>query len=342
MTEPLAGFRGWAAVRVGVLAVLLAGLFALVTPVPAAAHVAGSSGSPTNYEATVTGIRPAAPGVDASVGLGGQWVRLTNQGADEVVVLGYWNEPFLRLTGDQVQINEASATAVDSGLVDPPPADAPPTGPRWVTDREGNQITWADERLDPPSDADQVSWELPLVVDGRQVAVLGTLDRVPPPSPWPWVAALALVTAAVSALGWKRDWHRPMAVAVTVGVLAFALHLLGTGLAPQSTGPVFAWAGLGAVGAFALVVGAVAVVSLMRRSRSAADRVVVAGIIVLLLAATDISVLWHSQLPFAGPAVLDRVLTALTYGVALGLLVAGARLTRRVDQARPAPGAAGG
>jgi hypothetical protein len=59
---------------------------------------------------------------------------------------------------------------------------------------------------------------------------------------------------------------------------------------------------------------------------------------VLLLAATDISVLWNSQLPFAGPAVLDRALTAITYATALGLLVAGGRLVRERSLVRRSQG----
>ena len=49
---------------------------------------------------------------------------------------------------------------------------------------------------------------------------------------------------------------------------------------------------------------------------------------VLILAATDITVLWNSQLPFAGPAALDRGLIMLAYAIALGLIVAGVRLVR--------------
>jgi hypothetical protein len=70
------------------------------------------------------------------------------------------------------------------------------------------------------------------------------------------------------------------------------------------------------------------VISTLRRTEAAAARVITAGTLLVLLAATDISVLWYSQLPFAGPAVLDRGLTVLTYATALGLLIAGVRLVR--------------
>lgn len=335
-------------VRSAAVTVLLVALFALINPVPAAAHIAGNSGSPTNYRAAVTAIRPAVPTVAVAVGIGGQWVRVATQGAGQIIVLGYRGEPFLRLSEHRVQINELSSTAAEIGLVrggpDIPatpdiPAGIPAAEPRWVTKRDSDQVTWTDARLATPPQPAGASgtWELPLIVDGQQVTVLGTMDWVPSPPPWPWVAALGLLTAAIAALGWVRNWHRPMAGVVVIGVLAFVLHLLGTGLAPHQSGPVIAWAGIGAIAAFTLVIGAVTVVSAVRRRQSATDRVVMTGIMVLLLAATDFSGLWNSQLPFAGPAALDRSLIVLTYATALGLLVAGARLARRTPPDDPPP-----
>jgi hypothetical protein len=333
--------------RLAVLAAILAIMFMLINPVPASAHIAGSGGSPSNHQVTVTGIRPAVPTVGVTVGVGGQWVRVTNQGAAEIIILGYRGEPFLRLSSDRVEANQLSSTAAETGQIPgaPVPADSS-TEPRWVQLRDGDSATWTDNRIDPESQGDAQrqpqrasrSWELPLVVDGRQVAVLGTWERVPPPSPWPWLAALGLLAAVVAAIGWRRNWHRPMAAVIAGGILAFVLHLLGTGFAPQQGGPVFGWIGVAAVAAFSMVIGAVAVHSTLRRSESAPDRVITVGIMVLLLAATDISVLWNSQLPFAGPAVLDRSLTAITYATALGLLVAGGRLVRERSLARRGQG----
>ncbi|HZA17233.1 MAG TPA: hypothetical protein VE645_10160 [Pseudonocardiaceae bacterium] len=327
--------------RLAVLATVLAIMFMLINPVPAWAHIAGSGGSPSNYQATVSGIQPAAPTVGVTVGVGGQWVRVTNQGAAEIVIVGYRGEPFLRLSGNRVEVNQLSSTAAETGQIPGVPAADQSAEPRWVQLRDGDSATWTDNRIDPESHGDTQasgSWELPLVVDGRQVTVLGTWDRVPPPSPWPWLGALVLLAAAIAAIGWRRNWHRPMAAVIASGILAFVLHLLGTGFAPQQGGPVFGWIGVGAVGAFSMLIGAVAVISTVRKSESAPDRAITVGIMVLLLAATDISVLWNSQLPFAGPAVLDRALTAITYATALGLLVAGGRLVRERSLVRRSQG----
>lgn len=340
--------RGAHAARAIALIMLLAGYLALLNPAPAQAHLAGTSGSPTNYRAEVTGIRPAAPNVEVTVGLGGQWVRIANQGAAEIVVLGYRNEPFLRLSGNRVQVNERSSTAAEAGqltrspdpAVEAPdrPATDPAAEPKWVTRSEGYQATWTDARLDGPRpSAEPVTWQLPLVVDGRQVTVLGAKERAPSPATWAWLAGLVVLTGAVAALGWMRDWYRPMAAVVAVGVAAFVLHLLGTGFAPQQNGPLFTWIGIAAVGAFALLIGLVTVLSVLRRRRTAPDRVITTGLMVLLLAATDLSVLWNAELPFGGPEVLDRGLTTITYAVAFGLLLGGLRLTRRARQATSGP-----
>ncbi|HEX2299797.1 MAG TPA: hypothetical protein VHH34_14995 [Pseudonocardiaceae bacterium] len=339
MSEPLARSpqrRGIShLVRPVVLTVMLAGLFALLHPLPAQAHIAGAGGSPTDNRATVTSLRPATSAVEVTVGIGGQWVRVTDRGAGQIVVLGKQGEPFLQLAGNRVQVNERSRTAAESGLVPrAAPAGNPATGVTWVPRSDGDQVSWADPRITAaPGRGESASWELPLIVDGQRVGVLGTTERIPPSSPWAWVAALVLMVTAVSALGWVRNWRRTMAAVVTAGVLAFVAHLVGTGFAPQENGAVFAWVGIAAVGGFALLIGAVAVQSTLRGKAAAPERVVMAGIMVLILAATDITVLWNSQLPFGGPPALDRVLTVLTYAAALGMLVAGLRLVGRQRQA---------
>jgi hypothetical protein len=119
-----------------------------------------------------------------------------------------------------------------------------------------------------------------------------------------------------------------MAAVVGVGMLAFVVHVLGTGFMPQQNGRVFGWIGVSAICAFSLLIGTITVVSTVRRSAAAPDRLVTFGAMVLLLAATDISVLWYSQVPFPGPALLDRALTVLTYASALGVFLGGLRLVR--------------
>lgn len=310
-------------------------LVALIGPAPAAAHIAGGA-SPANARSVLTEIRPQASGVGITVGLGGQFVRLSNQSAGEVVVLGYRGEPFLRLTQQRVQVNPASPTAAQTGQL-PGLAQGTAADDQWVQLDDGDSVSWPDARVDGRSLAagESESWTLPLEVDGRQVTVSGTRTGLAAPSPWPWVAALALLAVAVARLGWRRDWHRPMAAATVAGVVAYGLSMIGTGTTPQPNGPVAGWVIIALLGGFVLLVAAITVISTLHRSELATARLPMMAVTLLLVAGSDITGLWNALLPFAGPAVLDRGLLVVTYGVALGLLVAGIRLARQ-------PGPAGG
>lgn len=308
--------------------VLTAVLLALVGPAPAAAHI-GSGTSPTNARSVITDIRPAVPGVEVTIGLGGQFVRVSNRGADQVVVLGYRDEPFLRLSQQRVQVAAGSTTAVQTGLL--PPGAAPSGDGQWVHLRDGDSTSWTDARVDGRvlAAGQSESWTLPLTVDGQRVMVVGTRTGLAAPSPWPWVAALGLVAAAVAALGWRRDWYRPVAAATVAGVLAYGASMVGTGATPQPGGSLSGWVVIAVLGGFCLLVTAITVGSTLLRSELAGSRLPMMAVTLLLVAGSDITGLWNAQLPFAGPAALDRGLLVVSYGVALGLLVAGVRLARR-------------
>ncbi|MCA1821546.1 MAG: hypothetical protein LC644_07325 [Pseudonocardia sp.] len=171
-------------------------------------------------------------------GLGGQWVRVTNQGAAAIVVRGYRGEPFLQLSGTQVQVNELSATAAETVQTRRAVAADPTAAPRWAQLPDGDSATWTDARITAPSGSGlaSMSWTLPLVVDGQQVTVAGTTARIVPPSPLPWLAALALIGIAVGAIGWTQHWRRPMATAAAAGIMAFVAHVLVPGLRRSKTG----------------------------------------------------------------------------------------------------------
>lgn len=343
-TAPAAVLKVAHVTRLAALVAILTGLFALINPLPAAAHIVGTGGSPTNYRTAVTGIRPALPAVAVTVGLGGQWMRVTNRGAATIVILGYQGEPFLQLSGNEVQVNQLSPTAFQIRLIPAAPAPANrAAAPAWRKLSEGPDATWTDGRIAPPqSPPASGSWQLPLVVDGQQVTALGTRELIPPPSPWPWLVILVILVVAIGALGWKRDWYRPIAVVIGAGILSFSLHVLATAFAPQQNGLVVGWVSVGLLAGFAVVAGIVSVVSALRRSDATADRAVVTGAVILLLSATDISVLWNSELPFPGPAFLDRVLTVISYAAGLGLIVAGVRRVRAAKAADLAPGGTSG
>jgi hypothetical protein len=64
------------------------------------APVAADAARPTNYRSTVTGVTPTEPDVAAEVTGGDSFLRLRVEAGHAVVVLGYEDEPYLRVNAD--------------------------------------------------------------------------------------------------------------------------------------------------------------------------------------------------------------------------------------------------
>ena len=63
---------------------------------PAAAHAVGTGTEASNYRTTVHGIDQGTPGISVRAVAGGL-LELTNRSNEEVLVLGYRLEPYLRV-----------------------------------------------------------------------------------------------------------------------------------------------------------------------------------------------------------------------------------------------------
>ncbi len=55
---------------------------------------------PTDFSTVIVGIEPATPTIDVDVVGGDSFLELTAEPGTEVVVLGYWGEPYLRFNAD--------------------------------------------------------------------------------------------------------------------------------------------------------------------------------------------------------------------------------------------------
>ena len=94
---------------------LATGVLALVLLVaqaaPAEAHTGDKSG-PTNYETVIAGVTPAVAGLRVrSIDLSSQ-MELRNETGRTVVVLGYEDEPYLKVTPDDgIYLNMESPAA---------------------------------------------------------------------------------------------------------------------------------------------------------------------------------------------------------------------------------------
>ena len=117
---------------------------------PAAAH-GGSGPGPTNYETRVHEVSPSTPGLHVRAIDLGERLELRNQTGETVIVLGYDDEPYLRVGPDGVFENVRSPAVYlndEPDLTDarvPDSADADAT-PDWRLVGSGTTARWHDHR----------------------------------------------------------------------------------------------------------------------------------------------------------------------------------------------------
>jgi hypothetical protein len=339
------------------VAVVLAGLLLVVGgAAPAQAHVVGIGGRASNYHTDVLDITPPVAELTVRVLEAGNQLELINHSGQEVVVLGYRSEPYLRVTPTAVYENQRSPSAYANRFANAPsriPADldpaAPPQWRRIATKPDG---VWHDHRThwsgpDPPAVAAdrghrQVvvpDWHIPLRLGRRTALIEGDIVWVPGPAPWPWALLAVVAVAAVVTAGWRGQLGL-LAALVGVAVAADIVHTAGA--FAVSTAPVLAKAYAAIISAGGWAAAIVALWQL-RRGRLQAGR------ILLLLAGTflafagalpDVGALASSQLSSSLDPALSRAAIALTLGVGLGMIATSLlnqRTARPTTQPRTKP-----
>jgi hypothetical protein len=330
-----------------------AGVLLGVTAGPAAAHVIGAGARPSNYHTTVRGIEPAVGGLEARTVAGGR-LELVNGTGQEVLVLGYRLEPYLRVGPAGAFENRRSPSAYANRFATAPasvPAEFDPAAPpdwRRVGDRP--RVAWHDHRAhwsgpDPPAVAAArgrrhvvvPGWQVPLRLGERTLLLQGDVSWVPGPSPWPWAAVAAVVFAAALAAAWDRR-RRPwvLAAVALLAVAADAVHTVGALLASAAplseelNGTVTTVAGW--------VVAGLAAWRLLRgRGESAAVYLLLGGVLLTLAGALpDLGALARSELPSAVGPTVTRAAIAVTLGLGAAMVVAGLLGFRAEDRRREA------
>jgi hypothetical protein len=351
--------------RVGSVARIAALLAASATAIvcfDASAAVAHSASGPrpTNYRTTLEGVSPQIPGVTARIVDLGEKVELTNDTSDDVTVLGYYQEPYLRVGPRGVYENLRSpATYINRNRTGdtPIPEIARGTGastpPRWRRVSDAHTVRWHDHRVhymgttapaavraDPDAfHTINSRWTVLLEHDGQQVVVHGRLDWVPGPSGWPWApfaAGLFVVGLLVA-----RSRSRGASIAAVVALVGLdASHAISAEVA--RAGPVLGktlqFFGDSWVSLVVWILAGFTIWGLWRRRTEAYFGVLlIGGLVALIGGLTDLSYLWKSQLPTAGPEFLARLEVATAVGLGLGLAT-GAVL--RLVRSAPRPEAA--
>lgn len=292
---------------------------------PASADPAG----PSDFRSHVTGVVPGTEGVHAEIRGGDTFLELTVDRGHEVIVKGYSGEPYLRFREDgTVQRNQHSpATYLNNdrkgkGTV-PAEAQDPTAEPVWTDVASGGHYAWHDHRVHwmadtspPVARGQQVTgaydpWRVPIVVDGKDVEIHGTLLYERAMSPLPW-ALVALVAAGL--VGWfgRRAALRTAGAALlVVGVGAVIVGRADYSATPDGGGNPLLWA-LPAVAAVA------AIVALARSGKGTAVVAVLASVATLSSwALLRFTVLTKPVLPTDLPPGLDRGSTAAALGVAV-------------------------
>lgn len=321
-------------------AIIVLGLLGL-SATPASAHTI-SGPKPTNFRTRIVGFSPATPGITAQVVDLGNQFEITNRTSTEITVLGYESEPYLRIGPEGVFENlHSQATYINKtrtlGTV-PPGIDTRPTAtPEWKKISSGRSARWHDHRIHwmstqppPPVAAAPGSFyhlsqeNVVFVRDGQRVAIAVALDWVPGPSGWPWLPAVGVLFALGLVAALQSRWWRVLAVLVGVIVVSDIAHAIGFEIPRPGANPTKFVQFLGGsfVSIAVWIAAAPTIITLLRRRVEALYGVVFVGLLIALIGgATDLSALWKSQIPDAGPAWLTRVEVVIALGIGSGLVI---------------------
>lgn len=288
--------------------------------------------APTNYHSVVVAIDPQADGVEFAVVGGDAFLEVTVLPGHEVLIPGYFNEPYVRIDGDgSVWVNENSPAHYINrdryGEV-PVPDNVDAEGePRWIRVGDDGRYAWHDHRThwmssDLPPAVSGTSrevvfpWEIPVLIDGRETTVRGELLWVP--SQTPVAALLAGVIALLPLLAW-RPGRTTLLAWVTV---AAAVIALGITIA-QNNGTPASVRGFPVLMVIPLVALIAALFALMYRNRSQmrARLTLLGGLSLLGWAIAVVDVLWLPMLPSSIPSELERGGVAFVLWAGIGVAV---------------------
>jgi hypothetical protein len=312
---------------------------------PASAHSV-SGVSATNLQTNLRSVTPTVPGLEVKVVESGSRLEVTNKTGREVIVLGYKDEPYLRIGPDGVFQNRLSpATYINKTREGQEPTEAARNAKVGDTDWEKISseplARWHDHRIhwmspnDPPEARAEpgkrhvinAEWVVPMKAGAETVSVKGDLIWEPGPSALPWYVLIAVLLAVVVLLGRTANWAAGLAAATAVLVAIDLVHVLGLGLANAGDlgyqlGKAFSGSPFAVLG---WAVGVLAVVWLLRRGSDGLPLAALAGLEIALVGGiSDITALSRSEVPFGFGAGLARFLVAASIGIGFGVAVAAA------------------
>ncbi|BBH71451.1 hypothetical protein ACTI_81360 [Actinoplanes sp. OR16] len=257
-------------------------------PSPALAHAGGLTA--TDGRGTLVSVTPQVPGLQ---------IRVIENGA-------------------RLLIRNGTAQSVLIGQTSIPP---------------GRTRAWTDGRITPegrsPAPGETVRWTIPLHAQDTVVVVTGEIRGEEPPLAPVWWAATVLVGMLLVLL--SRRISRGDVLLCVAGLVAAAAsitHVIGSTLVVESAPLVTTFLSAAGINllAWPLIIGG-AVVAL--RGRAGGVLAVCGGAaLTAVFVLPDVTSFHRAVVPFAGPAVVERVLVVLALGLGAGIAVAGAGVLR--------------
>lgn len=318
------------------------GLLAVATPQVAHADPAG----PTDYRSTIVAITPPTDAIEVSIEGGDSFVRIEVQSGHQAGVLGYSDEPYVRIlpdgTVEQNRLSQATYYNEDRyGRVVIPDVVDNDAAPDWEVVGHGGTWAWHDHRAHwmgtaPPLGLDPGEslplQEVPLVVDGTPVTVQVqiTLQDGPSVTPVVFGAVIGLAIAVLAAL------LGPATTALAMLLVAFGALVVGAGQytsLPAETGRAPTWWLLPALAVVCIVV---AIITYGRSRLMLLGLTVLAAIQVGLWAFRRRAGLSKPVLPTDLPAGFDRFVTAAAITCSVVVVVVGLREMFRMPDAASA------
>lgn len=307
---------------------IVAALAWLATPAVAHADPAG----PTDYRTTVESITPSVDTIALSVEGGDAFLRIAVDPGHEVLILGYDQEPYLRIGDDGVveQNRRSYATYYNEeryGTDDVPDIvdnDAPP---EWERVGDGGAWAWHDHRAhwmgtEPPIGLEPGEslpiQTVPVVVDGVPVEIAVRITLVEGPSLAPVVFG-AIIGLGVALLGVLLGPATTGLVMLLFGATALVVGIGQFASLPAETDPLLTWWLLPAITAGSIVA---AIVTYGRSRLLLLGLTAVAAAQLLMWAVQRRDGLTRAILPTDLPAGFDRFVTAGALAGSLVVLIA--------------------
>jgi hypothetical protein len=287
--------------------------------------------APTDFSTVIVAIEPATPTIAVDVVGGDSFLELTAEPGTEVVVLGYWGEPYLRVNADgTVDENLRSPTRAENesrygGSSSGGSAASAGGESQWAQVASDGSYAWHDHRAhwmspQPPTGergTEVLTGVVPLQVDGTDVRVSVAVFWEPAPSRVPLVGGVLIGAFAVLIALSARQ--RVAWVLAITGAAAAGIGWWQYASVPPETGPSsIAWL-LPAIAAASAVVAVT-----LGRSLVSHALVVLAGLQLVLWVFVRREGLTRALLPTDAPFWLDRGVTAAAAVVGAAGIIAGA------------------